>query len=148
MSAVVALCAGASVMAQVNDAAPDAGAFEPDRQIRVGPESLGDPVAGPFNVELGANIDAYGVVHAFGHYWVTASRRDPIAHAIWKFDEDGRFIKAFEQAPGEGGRARVAAGGESVAARRSRLEAFPDQGHGQGTGGLESPGNEVLSLAG
>ena len=99
MSAVVALCAGASVMAQVNDAAPDAGAFGPDRQIQVSPESLGDSVAGPFNVELGANIDTYGVVHAFGHYWVTASRRDPIAHAIWKFDEDGRFIKAFEQAP-------------------------------------------------
>ena len=99
MSAVVALCAGASVMAQVNDAAPDAGAIGPDRQIQVSPESLGDPVAGPFNVELGANITTYGVVHAFGHYWVTASRRDPIAHAIWKFDEDGRFIKAFEQAP-------------------------------------------------
>lgn len=99
MSAVVALCAGASVMAQVNDAAPDAGAIGPDRQIQVSPESLGDPVAVPFNVELGANIDTYGVVHAFGHYWVTASRRDPIAHAIWKFDENGRFIKAFEQAP-------------------------------------------------
>ncbi len=89
-------------MAQIGDLATKSGTIAPDQTGTANPEVLGNPVAGPFTVQLGPSIVTYGVEHAFGHYWVSASQPAANVHAIWKFDENGRFIKSFDQAPQTG----------------------------------------------
>jgi hypothetical protein len=97
MIAGLVLCAGTPVMAQVNDVAPKIDAPTPNRPIMYTPEALGDPVAGPYNVENAANNGQLGVDHAFGHFWVTARDAAATNHKLWKYDEAGVFVKAFDQ---------------------------------------------------